>query len=276
MSLRIQITLTVNEAKKIIAKGLARHPAVRKALRNGCIFLKGGTTVSAVAEELTGSPLRISGRITPQGTKTGQVYKGGFHCAVIEKGKLRDAEESLQTIVSGLKAEDVGIIGANAIDVYGNAAIMYGAPIGGGPGIVISGLLAEIPHVFIAAGLEKLVPGPLTAILPRAARKGVSRSMGMAVGLTPISGQIISEDRALALLAKVDCTVIGRGGVFGAEGATTMLIEGKPEEVEAVFEMASAVKGSGVSGREESLAECAFPHDKCKIHLGCIYKRKAR
>jgi hypothetical protein len=273
MPLKAQITLTVNEAKRIIAKGLARHRVVQRALHQGRIFLKGGTTVSAVAEELTGHSMRISGRISPKGAKTGQVYTGGYHCAVIEKGELVDAEGTLQTVVSNLKADDVGIMGANAIDVYGNAAIMYGAPIGGGPGIIISGLLAEIPHVFIAAGLEKLVPGSLTTIVPRVARKGVRWSMGMAVGLTPISGQIISEDKAIEMLAKVDCTVIGRGGVFGAEGATTLLIEGEHEEVQTMFEMVRAIKGADISGRAESLAECSFPHDKCKNHAACIYKQ---
>jgi hypothetical protein len=272
--LKAQITLTVNEGKRIIAKGISLHPVVQKAFRQGRIFLKGGTTVSAVAEELVGRPMRISGRITPLGTKTGQVYTGGYHCAVIENGDLLDAEGSLETIVSGLEADDIGIIGANAIDVHGNAAIMYGAPMGGIPGIIISGLMAEIPNIFIAAGLEKLVPGSLTDIVPRVSRKGVQWSMGMAVGLTPISGQIVSEDKAIELLAKVDCTVVGHGGVFGAEGAVTMLIEGEYEDVKTVFEMVKALKGTGVSGQAESLAECTFPHDKCKKHLACIYKRK--
>jgi len=271
--LKAQITLTVNEAKRIIAKGLARHPAVQTALHQGRIFLKGGTTVSAIAEELTGHAMRISGRITPLGTKTGQVYAGGYHCAVIEKGDLLDADESTDTVVSGLKADDVGIMGANAIDVYGNAAIMYGAPMGGGPGKLISPLVAERPHAFIAAGLEKLVPGSLTDIIPRVARKGVRWSMGMAVGLTPISGKIITEDKAIGLLAKVECTIIGRGGILGAEGATTMLIEGEDEDVQAVFETVSNIKGAGVSGKTESLTECDFPHDKCKNHAACIYKR---
>ncbi len=272
--MKAQITLTVNEAKRMIAKGLAGHPAIRTALSKGKIFLKGGTTVSALAEELVNRPMRISGRISPQGTKTGREYSGGFHCAVIEKGILLDAEASLETTVAGLKAHDVAVIGANAIDVFGNAAMMYGAPLGGGPGIIISGMLAEIPNVFIAAGLEKLVPGSLTETIPSVARKGVRWAMGMAVGLTPVSGRIISEDKAIKLLAQVNCTVIGRGGVMGAEGATTMLIEGEKSEVKTIFDIAAALKGAGTSGTPESMAECAFPHDKCKNHFACIYKHK--
>ncbi len=272
--MKAQITLTVNGAKRIIAKGLARHPAVQGAFESGKIFLKGGTTVSAIAEELVGMPMRISGRISPQGTKTGQDYSGGYHCAMIENGKLLDLDESLESAVTGLNADDVAIIGANAIDVHGNAAIMYGAPLGGGPGFIISGLMAEIPNVFIAAGLEKLIPGSLAEIIPKAARKGVGRSMGMAVGLTPISGRIVSEDKAIELLARVNCTVIGRGGISGAEGSATLLIDGDEDQVRKVFDLAMALKEADASGTVQSLAECAFPHDKCKNHLSCIYKRK--
>jgi len=270
--MKAQITLTVNEAKRMIAKGLAQHPVVQKAFKQGRILLKGGTTVSALAEELTGRPMRISGRISPLGTKTGKDFSGGFHMAIIEKEELKDAEDSLADIVSSLRGDDVAVTGANAIDVHGNAALMYGAPIGGGPGIIISGLMAEIPNVFVAAGLEKLVPGSLTDTIPKAARKGIRRSMGMAVGLTPISGQIVSENHAVELLAPVKCTVIGRGGILGAEGATTLLIEGEAGDVERVFEQARQIKGSEISGTTASLAECAFPHDKCKEHLACIYK----
>lgn len=272
--MKVQITLTVNEAKRIIAKGLCRHPLVQKALQHGKIFLKGGTTVSAVAEELIGKPLRISGRISPMGTKTAQSPSAGYHCALIDNKQLLDAENNLQEVVSGLKEDDAAIIGANAIDVHGNAAMMFGAPMGGGAGPIISGLLAETPNVFIAAGLEKLVPGSLTKIIPKISRKGVQASMGMAVGLVPIAGHLITEDKAIEMLAPVVCTVIGRGGIMGAEGATTLLVEGSEEHVQQIFKIATKIKGTGHSGTPESVAECTFPNAKCKTHRGCIYKRK--
>jgi len=274
--LRAQITLTVNEAKRIIAKGMARLPEVREALHQGRIFLKGGSTVSCVAEELVGGTTRISGRITPNGAKTARDHIGGFHCAMIEKGKLVSADESLAESAARLSGSDVFIIGANAIDVHGNAALMYGAPLGGPPAIVLAGLLGELPNVFIAAGLEKLVPGSLADIMARVGRRGVDLSMGMAVGLTPVSGRIISEHDAIPLLAKVTCTVIGRGGLFGAEGATTLLVEGESREVNTVFEIADLIKGSGVSGLPSSLEECSFPNERCRNHLACIYKKRGR
>lgn len=271
--MRAQVTLTVNESKRIIAKGIAKLPSVQKALKFGKIFLKGGTTVSAVCEELIGEPLRISGRIVPNGTKTAQVYSNKFHCALIERGKSIDIDETLEENIENLKAEDVAILGANSIDMFGNSALMYGAALGAKPGRIISGLMAEIRNIIIAAGLEKMVPGSITEIILNTGRKNVDLSMGMAVGLTPIVGRIITEKDAIPLLAKVSCTVIGRGGIFGAEGATTMIIEGNKGEVEKAFQTISSIKGEKVSGIRESLAECVPPHEKCKLHRACIYKK---
>jgi hypothetical protein len=64
--MRIQITLTSPEGKRIIAKGIKAHPLVQRVRKRGKIILKGGTTISAVSEELCGRPMKISGMITPR------------------------------------------------------------------------------------------------------------------------------------------------------------------------------------------------------------------
>lgn len=273
--MQIQVTLTVNESKRIIAKAISGLDCVKKALKSGKIFLKGGTTVSAVCEELMGKPLRISGRITPLGAKTAELNSTGFHCALIKRGCLMDLDEDelLEQTVKNLGGRDVAITGANLIDVYGNAAIMYGAPLGDKPGRIISGLMAEISNIIIAAGLEKIVPGSIIDIISTRGRKNINLSMGMAVGLTPIIGRIITEKDAMSLLAKVRCTVLGRGGIFGAEGATTMVIEGNKKELERLFQTILSVKGTKVSGIQASLVECKPPHEKCKAHRACMYKK---
>jgi hypothetical protein len=274
--MRVQVTLTVNESKRIIAKGVAKLPVVKRALRSGKIFLKGGTTVSCVCEELAGKPLEISGRIVPNGTKAGRFKSGKFHCALIERGELLDVYETLENTIENLGAEDVAVIGANAIDVYGNAAMMYGSPLGSKPGRIISGLMAEICNIIVPAGLEKLVPGSIAESIVKSGRKHIDRSMGMAVGLTPVIGTIITEKDAVPLLGDVTCTVIGRGGILGAEGATTMIIEGNERQVENVFQIILSVKGAKISGIPESLPECIPTDERCKSHRACMYKRSKK
>jgi len=272
--MRAQITLTVNEAKRIIAKGVAAMPVVRHALKAGKIFLKGGTTTSAICEELAGQPLRISGRIVPNGTKGPKQFSLAFHCVLIENGEVSDPGDALEELVEKIKPDDVCIIGANAIDTNGQAALMYGAPPRGNPGRVVPGLMTEISNVIIAAGLEKLVPGSIQDLAGQTGRLNVDRSMGLPVGLLPLSGQIVTEKEALSLLADVSCQVIGRGGLFGAEGATTLVVDGSESAVEQIIGLVVAVKGSGVSGVEASFPECEFPSPMCKLHPTCLYRKK--
>jgi hypothetical protein len=271
--MKAQVSLTVHEAKRIIGKGIAMRPEVQNALKSGKIFLKGGTTVSAVCEELIGKPLLIAGRISPKGTIMAHNFSGQFHSALIVKGELRAVDDILEESLSTLTAADVAIIGANAVDVYGNAALMYGVALGGKPAKIISGLMSEISNIIVAVGLEKLVPGSINDIILKTGRKDVKLSMGMAVGLTPMVGQIMTEKEAVALLGSVSSTVIGKGGIAWAEGGTTLQIEGEKREVEKVFQIIHSSKGAQVSGISESLPGCVAPHEKCKVHRGCIYKK---
>ncbi|MBU2548710.1 MAG: hypothetical protein KKB20_09890 [Proteobacteria bacterium] len=270
--MRAQITLTVNEAKRIIAKGVCRMPEVRAAMESGKIFLKGGSTTSAVCEELTGRPLRMSGRITPLGAKAPKNFSLEYHCALIDKGEASDPGDDLEVMVARMKRDDVAVIGANAIDSEGGAAIMHGAPPPGNPGRIISGLICELANVIIVASLEKLVPTPVSKLVAKAARRHVDVSMGMAVGLSPLAGRLITEVEALSLLANIECTVIGRGGISGAEGSTTMIVDGAEDQVKTVMKIVQSVKGAKLSCVSESIEECQAPNAICKLHKTCIYR----
>lgn len=103
--MRIQVTLTVPEGKRLIGEGIAARTDVKKAFRHGKILLKGGTTVSAICEELGGKPLRISGRVTPRGTKSSKEMEEV--CVIIEKGSLRDIDGEVEQGVSTLKKGDI-------------------------------------------------------------------------------------------------------------------------------------------------------------------------
>jgi len=54
-----------------------------------------------------------------------------------------------------------------------------------------------------------------------------------------------------------------------------MIIEGTKKEVKKVFQLVMSIKGAGVDGIAESLPDCVAPHEKCKNHRACIYKRKS-
>jgi hypothetical protein len=271
--MRVQITLTVPEGKRLIAKGLATRADVKRAFTRGKVLLKGGTTVSAVCEELCGRPLRISGRVTPRGTKSSNEMDELWHCAVIENGSLRKVDGEVGQAVTTLKKGDIVILGANAFDRYGNAALMIGRALGGGPGLALCGMMSEVKKVIIAVGVEKMVPGNLNEVIKNTGRNEVDLAVGMAVGLVPVCGEIYTEIDAIKTLAKVHPQIIGKGGILGAEGATTVIIDGEKREVFKVFKILTSLKGAGESGFKESFTECK-PGEKCKLHLACIYGRR--
>ncbi len=272
--MQVQVTLTVSEGKRLIAKGVAALPEVRAALEKGKVLFKGGTTVSAVAEEIAGAPLKISGRVSPWGTRTTGADIPGKHCLLVSKGAIEYVDDRLKEIVSGLGPEDVVIIGANAIDSQGGAALMLGAVLGGAPGEVIAGIVSGGAHVIIPVGLEKLIPGSIAEAVRAAGRARTEKAMGMAVGLVPLVGRIITEPDAFSILYNVRCTVIAKGGVFGAEGATTMIVSGPPAEVEKAFALAQELKGAATPGMSETFPECARGSPVCRNHMGCIYTRR--
>ena len=271
--MEVQISLTVNESKRLIAKAIVRMPEVEAAFDNGKIVLKGGTTVSAICEELVGSPLRISGRITEKGTLTAKNRDEKLpHSALIENKTRINIDTTISKIVEGLDREDVIIISGNAMDINGNVAMMAGAPGGGTPGRAVTGMLTQGAHVIIPMGLEKLIPGSIREAVQAAGREK-DLSHGMAVGLIPLFGKVVTEKDAVEILAPVNCTVIGKGGIHGGDGSTVMVVKGEKEPVETIWELVEKIKGAKISGEPSSLEACDGPSEQCSRHRACIYKQ---
>jgi hypothetical protein len=270
--LKVQVTLTVAEAKRIIAKGIAARSDVNHALKEGRILLKGGTTVSAVAHELVGTDLRIGGRITVRGTKNALKKYDQFHCMLITNGSPQGADKQIEDITADLSKNDIIITSANAFDSEGYAAMMAAAPLGYYPGRAMGGFSSQGCKVIIAVGFEKMIPGSVRDAILASGRESMDLAMGSAVGLIPLVGELFTEADAISTLRDVRCTVISMGGIEGAEGATTMVIDGPETEVIAILDLVVAIKGTETSGTPESLEECVRGCPQCRNHLACMYK----
>jgi len=265
----------VPEGKRLIAKAVARHPRVLRALEGHRILLKGGTTVAAVAVEL-GAPvaLTVCGRITPTGTR-GPRRDLSPYFLLYDRGQWRGVDDRFLEVLRSLRPGDVVITGANVLDASGRAAFMAGSPFGGEPGAVWSGLAAEGIDVIVAVGLEKLIPGTVEDAIRACGRRRVDLAMGMAVGLVPVTGEVVTEIEACRILFGVEATVIGKGGIQGAEGATTLVARGPAERVRALFEMVRGLKGAREAGDPASLEECVPGGTGCREDLACIYRLEA-
>lgn len=274
---KIQVTLTVEEGKEIIALGILNHPTVIDSMKNGKILFKGGTTVSKITEKFLGVSLRISGRITSRGTVSSKNIIEGAHSIIYNKGQWWNVDETIVEETSKFTENDIIICGANAFDNNGNAAIMAGSPGGGKVGQSLSSWYTEGAKVIIPVGIEKIIPGDLNEIIKRTSRSGKSLSWGMAVGLMPIKGELFTEIEAIKRLADVECFPIGAGGLGEAQGSSTLeIIASSNEEYEKIIKILKETKSKDirVGGLKDSLLQCDAICDNCSRHIGCGYKSK--
>lgn len=256
----------------MIAKAIVGLESVKAAQASGRILLKGGTTVAAAALLLTGEDLRISGRISPRGTKATRGTSTRPHSILLEKGVSQNIDEHFSEAVSRMRPGDVAILGANALDSFGQAAMLLGRPLGGNVGQGLAGIMSQGCRVIIACGLEKLIPGTIAEAVKAAGIYSADWALGMASGLTPLVGEVITEQKALELLSGTRCTVIAAGGIAGAEGATTMVAEGDEAAVKQAVQAVLGVRGAMTAGCPDSLIECETGSPGCSVHQTCAWR----
>ncbi|MEE9459002.1 MAG: hypothetical protein V3V84_04475 [Candidatus Bathyarchaeia archaeon] len=267
--MRIQVTLTPPESKKLIAKAVATLDVVKDALNNGIILVGSSTTCAFVLEELTGKKVTQGygcGITIPRGTCIMQemldsIRKRGYAKTwVLEKGKLH-LDLPIDDILKRMGSRDVFIKGANAIDPFGNVGIFLGSPSGGTVGKVLGTAMAKGVKIIIPVGLEKMIPITISKAAAEAGIEKMDYSMGMPVGLLPLHGQLIDEMQAFRILTGVESTPIGSGGVSGAEGAITLVINGPEPQVKKSLEIAKSVKGTEEPiVKAPECVDCKYPN----------------
>lgn len=275
MHKQIQFTLTVTAGKWLIARAISELKCIKKALSKGKIILFGGTTVSAISELLTGIPLRLSGRITPRGTVTAhKIKEDSPHTLLIYQGKFYDLEKNYKAkdLLKKMDKYDVVITGANGYDIYGNACLMAGTYGLGNRNSLLAPIHTEGSRLIIAVGLEKFIPGSILEAIKHAGRTSSIWSMGASVGLVPLLGEIITEIEAINILVGIEAIVIGKGGISGAEGSSTIVAQGDMESLEKLLNLVKWSSQRTLSSIPDSVKECERGLNSCSRHMGCCYK----
>ena len=160
---RVQIFLSVNAAKWLIAEAISRRPEVQTALENGTLILKGGTTTSCLSAILTGSHLRLCGRVTCRGAVANLKESSNPHTVLLSRQGIRSLDGLERDAFLKFGPECVLVTGANLIDCSGGAALLAGSPGGGSYGAALSAIETEGIRVLIAAGTEKLTSGNISS-----------------------------------------------------------------------------------------------------------------
>jgi hypothetical protein len=241
-----ETVLTVSEGKRLIAKGVAKHPDVLKALSEGTVVICKGTTNAYVVEELLGKPIKrtdyVTGKTVPKSMEGKPITSASLPDVVIQKGKVLEGVSS-KDVLGQLKAGDVFIKGANAISYErGQAALLIGHPTGGTIGAAVGTLVARRVTLLVPAGLEKNIPGDLDEIA--ACMAAVDECEPQPIpAFWPVPGELFTEIEAIELLSGCDALQTAAGGIAGAEGAVRLLLHGTKEQVADARRILSSVIG---------------------------------
>jgi hypothetical protein len=245
-----QAFLTPAAGKRLIAKAMAVHPAIKNTLKNGNLVIIAGTTNSYIAEEIFSliGETRVLNRnrffrgisLPPgyQVSKSGRVLdESGFPGDVVIQNGVWQKGKTINEVSADLKEGDLILKGANALDLtHRRAAILIGNPNGGTIIPVLQALIGRRVRLILPAGLEKRISGDLDALANKINAPGVS-----GLRFLPIPGEIFTEIEALSLLTGVTSELVASGGVCGAEGGIWLAVSGTPEHEAAAEKLLESV-----------------------------------
>lgn len=240
------INLTVSEGKRLIAKGIARHPLVKQKLDSGIIIITRGTTNTYIAEELarlkTSHGSFVTGNMTP--AKGKQVDFGADKVPEIILVNGKQVEMSYPDALAALKKDDIVFKGGNLLNYEKKqAAVTAAAKDGGTVGKLQPYTSGEGQgHLIVPIGLEKEVGGDLKeyeAILSQDVKK---------VNFIPKivvhkNAEIFTEIEAIKLFGDVKVVPFASGGIAGREGGKSLAIYGDSLEVDKVLDIVSRIQG---------------------------------
>ncbi len=243
--------LTPTESKRLIGKAVASMEKVKTALKKANVLVSHGSTAVYVLDEILGKE-RLSKLMNPAAFLSGIIVRGTL-CStlgsekppivLLKKGVLTPPAPTMSEMLRDFGADSVVIKGASAVDPEGNAGVLVSHPEGGTIGWAMGSVWARGIHLITPVGLEKLVPS---------VRKSVSLCgqytfdyvQGKTVGMVPLVGaEVVTEIKALSLLAGAEAHHVASGGVNGSEGSVTLVLEGNKESVHKAIRLVESIKG---------------------------------
>lgn len=239
------LVLTPVESKRLISKAVAKLPEVKKALEKGKIVVGVGSTNAFVAEELLGREIPrekfLAGYVS-DGKLRSMPRDERMNPVVLIDGQVVDISPG--AVLKDFESDDVFIKGANAVDHLGNAGVFVAHEFSGTIGEALPRLVAVGAHLIVPVGLEKLIPDVMEAVR-KCGQKRLDYAMGHPIGIMPlVNGKVITEIQALRVLFNVTATHVGSGGIFGSEGAASIVIEGSDQEVADAMEFINSLRAA--------------------------------
>ena len=238
--MKAHVALTVAESKRLIAKGVAAMGIVKKALSEGIVSIAKGTTNGRVVEEILGEKIDrssyVTGNVRPSKGGRGDVkLSASLPDVVLKQGKRVEGLTSVESVAQ-MKQGDVFIKGCNALNYQQKlGGMLVGHTTGGTIGGTLGTVVARKIHLVLPVGLEKSVYADINEISKKVRED--DEYTRNAPTLMPVSGIIVTEIEALEVLTGVKALQVAAGGVAGAEGSVSLLIEGEKSQVEEALKI---------------------------------------
>ena len=237
------IVIDSNASKRLIAKGVAALPSIRRALDSGRVLVALGTTNALVAEELLGEPIDrgayAAGFIDDRWNVNARLGECGE--ILLVNGQATDLPS--EELLAQLRTGDVIIKGGNALDPWGTAGVLMGSATGGTVGRYLSTALARGVEIVIPISLGKSVRDSVIDISAELGIGRVDLCMGTPCGMQPLVGRVVTEIEALELLFPVEVMQVASGGVGRGAASISLLIVGKEGPVSEAFDLVSSLVG---------------------------------
>ena len=237
-----QLCVTTAMGKRLIGKAMAIHPEIKTVLQKGTLVIIAGTTNGYVAEEILTSLGQAEG-FTRKGFRRGiaiapgaKLIKAEFPGDVVITDGLWQKGRTIFDVADNLKAGDMILKGANAFDLRGQAAVQIGHPQAGTMLPTISAVVGRRVQFIIPVGLEKRVIDDVTTLSRRVNAPDVTGPR-----LLPVPGRIFTELDAIHLLTRATAILVAAGGVYGAEGASWLGIDGMEAQIEDAVRLIKSI-----------------------------------
>jgi hypothetical protein len=230
----IQALITPAAGKRLIAKGVAAHPAVQARMKKGTLAVLAGTTNGYVAQEILKqlgqeqdfSPKAFFRGIT-RAPGSGKTRKEEFPGDVIIVDGKWQKGKTIFDVIEQLGKGDVVLKGANCVNLYQEkAGVLIGHPEGGTIGAVIPKVIGKRVKLIVPVGLEKRITEDIDAVADL-----LNDPVSSGPRMMPMPGEVITELEALKILTHTEPVLTAAGGIDGAEGAVWISVIGDEEEV---------------------------------------------
>jgi len=229
-------------SKRLIAKGVKAHPIVEEALRSGIVVVTLGTTNAFVAAELSGDPI-------DHGAFAAGVidYRWNINERIAEAREVVLKEGRRQTIepeelTGALGPGDVIIKGGNALDPFGMVGVLMAAATGGTVGRYVPLAHARGVDIVVPISVAKSVHGSIADLTLAMGNKRLDLGDGLACGMYPLVGHVVSEIEAMDLLFSIEATHVASGGVGPGAGSVSLLLEGDESDVRKALDVIRTLK----------------------------------